>query len=553
MSMMSRALSLCVISFVGSLFAGALTDEFVEDARRVYVTPAYQSYTNSLVGKGRFALQSGRPRADVGGRLVRWIDVEGTCNFRDIGGWNGLRTGLVYRGAEPNCHTNADYLARRSQKCHNLMATEKGLRVLSEDLGIRTDLDLRSERESPTPKETPIPGARLLRIPCGNYTNFLQNTKLAAKLLRIFVDCDNYPIYIHCYGGADRTGSLAFLLEGLCGVSEADLSIDYELTSFSRIGRRMRFDKPHYYYASMLAAMKKRPGVTLRDKFENYVIGECGLTSQEVSAIRRIMSASSSGVGIRVVAHRGLHGVGIAQNSVESFKAAFEAGAKWIETDFHQLDDGRILCVHDRKELKNVSGVDREIAELTAADVKAIDIGRAAKTPKPVRMPYLEDVLAVVPKDAFAQCEIKRYGKDFADKFDFARRSAGLSETNVLVTSFRLDWLADFKRRYPKYQTGWLGCGVGRANFSLTNAIDRAQKAGCTVFCPGAAKAEAACFSPEDAGRVRASGLDFRLFGVNAPGQLSYATRLKATAFTCDHWKQAFEWAKSVPGLNLTP
>ena len=286
---MRALILLCAVFLADSLSANVLTDEFVAEARRTYVTPAYQSYTNSLVGQGRFCWRKGQPRADVGGRLVRWIDVEGTCNFRDIGGWNGLNTGLVYRGAEPNCHTNADYLARHNQKCHNLMATEKGLRVLSEDLGIRTDLDLRGESESPTPKETPIPGAQLIRMRCGNYTNFLQNTELAAKLLRLFADRSNYPVYFHCYGGADRTGSLAFLLEGLCGVSEVDLAIDYELTSFSRIGRRARFDKP-YFYASMMAAMKRRPGATLREKFENYAIGECGLTPQEVAAIRQILS-----------------------------------------------------------------------------------------------------------------------------------------------------------------------------------------------------------------------------------------------------------------------
>ena len=275
-----------------SLKAGDLTDDFVVEARRAYARPEYQGYTNSLTGKGRFALKPDQPRADLGGRLVRWVDVEGTCNFRDIGGWNGLRTGLVYRGAEPNCHTNADYLARHRQKCHNLMATDRGLRVLSEDLGIRTDLDLRSERQSPTPKETPIPGARLLRIPCGNYTNFLLNTEIAARLLRVFADRANYPVYIHCYGGADRTGSLAFLLEGLCGVPEIDLSIDYELTSFSRMGRRARFDRP-YYYASMLAAIRRRPGATLRDKFEHYAVDECGLTRQEVSAIRQILVGRS--------------------------------------------------------------------------------------------------------------------------------------------------------------------------------------------------------------------------------------------------------------------
>lgn len=260
-----------------------------------------------------------------------------------------------------------------------------------------------------------------------------------------------------------------------------------------------------------------------------------------------------SNVNMRAIAHRGLHGPGVAQNSVDSFKAAFKAGAKWIETDFHQLANGRIICVHDRCELKNVSGVDREIVELTAADVEAINIGKAAKTPRPVRMPYLEDVLAVIPKDVIAQCEIKLYGKDYADKFDEARREAGLSETNILVTSFQLDWLADFKRRYPKYQTGWLGCGVGDSTFDLDKAIEEAVAAGCSVFCPGAVKAEESGFGSEDSARVREAGLDFRLFGVNSVGQLSYATSVRATAFTSDHWRQSFEWAKSVPGLQLTP
>ena len=275
------------------LLAGELTDRFVEEARRLYKTEAWQAYTNSLTGKGPFRIAKSPTRADIGSGLVRWVDVEGTCNVRDIGGWTGLRTGLVYRGAEPNCHTNVEYLAKRKKKCHNLMATEKGLRVFSEELGIKTDLDLRGARESPTPDVTPIPGARLMRIPCGNYTNFLRNTEVAAKLLRVFADRANYPVYFHCYGGADRTGSLAFLVEGLCGVPEVDLAIDYELTSFSRIGRRPRFNKP-YYYAAMVAAMKTRPGATLKEKVEHYVTRECGLTDAEVEAIRSILCPPST-------------------------------------------------------------------------------------------------------------------------------------------------------------------------------------------------------------------------------------------------------------------
>lgn len=261
---------------------------------------------------------------------------------------------------------------------------------------------------------------------------------------------------------------------------------------------------------------------------------------------------------MRAIAHRGLHGPGVAQNSVEGFRAAWAAGAKWIETDFHLIKGGRLLCVHDRVELKRVSGEDRVVADLTEADVAAIDIGRFAKTARPVRMPYVEDVLATVPKDGIAQCEIKLYGDAYADVFDAARRAAGLSETNLLVTSFNANWLKDFKRRYPRYRTGWLGAGLGGktkagAAVDVPRIVKTAKDAGVDIVCPGAASAMKAQLSPADADAIRAAGFDFRLYGVNSPKALAYALSVKATAFTCDHWKDAFEWAKTIRGLELTP
>ena len=260
---------------------------------------------------------------------------------------------------------------------------------------------------------------------------------------------------------------------------------------------------------------------------------------------------------MRSIAHRGLHGPGIAQNSVEGFRAAWANGAKWIETDFFLLKNGRVLCVHDRGELKRISGEDRDIASLTEADVASIDIGKFAKTEKPVHMPYLEDVLGTVPKDCIAQCEIKLYGDSYGEKFDGARRAAGLSETNILVTSFNADWLKDFKRRYPKYQTGWLGAGLsakkGKKGVDTAKIIEKAKDAKVDIVCPGAVSAMKCGVSPADADAIRAAGFDFRLYGVNSQKALAYALTVKATAFTCDHWKESFEWAKTIPGLELTP
>lgn len=260
-------------------------------------------------------------------------------------------------------------------------------------------------------------------------------------------------------------------------------------------------------------------------------------------------------VRMMAIAHRGLHGrsVGIAQNSIESFKAAYAAGAKWIETDFHVLLNGRVLCVHDRVELKNLSGVDHAIASLTEADVAAIDIGKFAQTAKPVHMPYLEDVLKCVPKDAFAQCEVKLYRKSYPELFDAAVKAAGLTERNILISSGSLSALADFHKQKPNYRMLWLVAGVEPriSKWDVDAAIQKAKEAGVDILCPSCKVAMKIGVTPAEADRVRAAGLDFRLFGVNSPEMLAYATSVRATAFTTDNWKKSFEWARAIPNLEL--
>ena len=48
-------------------------------------------------------------------------------------------------------------------------------------------------------------------------------------------------IYFHCRIGTDRTGTLAYILEGLLGVSEEDRVDDYELSFFSGLVNRHRY------------------------------------------------------------------------------------------------------------------------------------------------------------------------------------------------------------------------------------------------------------------------------------------------------------------------
>ena len=47
-------------------------------------------------------------------------------------------------------------------------------------------------------------------------------------------------VYVHCEGGADRTGAFCTIIEGLCGVTENELCHDYEMTSFWQLRDRSR-------------------------------------------------------------------------------------------------------------------------------------------------------------------------------------------------------------------------------------------------------------------------------------------------------------------------
>lgn len=274
----------------------------------------------------------------------------------------------------------------------------------------------------------------------------------------------------------------------------------------------------------------------------------------ETKANEVVIPYESQTVTMLNVAHRGLwKEAHLPQNTIEAIRAAYAAGATVVETDFVETKSGEIICLHDRNALASMSSIVKDPAEITAVDRGVIDLGEKMGLPRPYRIPLLKDVLEVVPKDRMIQAEIKVYGPTYARQFDAAVRAAGLCETNVLVSSFDHGALKDFHGKYPKYRTLWLGCGIEGVGCDLNEVIVRAKDGGFDIVCPGCANARKTGFSRGDADRIRAAGFDFRVYGVNDEALLGYAAGLGASGFTCNYFKTAYEWAKSVPGLMLVP
>lgn len=107
--------------------------------------------------------------------------------------------------------------------------------LLLKTLGIRTDIDLRSEEECWGMTGSPLgPSVAWINISSADYADMgLDWGKRAfARAFRLFLDESRYPILFHCIAGQDRTGSLAFVLNGLLGVSEDELYRDWEASGF---------------------------------------------------------------------------------------------------------------------------------------------------------------------------------------------------------------------------------------------------------------------------------------------------------------------------------
>ncbi|MBQ7642827.1 MAG: tyrosine-protein phosphatase, partial [Clostridia bacterium] len=182
---------------------------------------------------------------------VRYISAGNyVSNMRDLGGWKTdsgktVKYGMIYRSGHFDDMSKTDEQSRY------------GKFILKDILGIKTEIDLRNTSSRPgttfidvnfiecpmTPYSYIIPSFSYYSEQFGDSYRFFDGKTVLPSIKRVFetfADINNYPISYHCAAGADRTGTISFLLNGLLGVSYDDLMLDYELTSFSKQQRRWR-------------------------------------------------------------------------------------------------------------------------------------------------------------------------------------------------------------------------------------------------------------------------------------------------------------------------
>ena len=236
--------------------------------------------------------------AEIMGKYSNVIFVDGSGNVRDMGGWKTasgktVKYGMLYRGKNID---NATYLG---------VATLK-------NLGIKTEFDLRYSKQKFQKEGT---GFNYIFLETNAQYDHILQEKFAnevkanyKKIFEVLSNSNNYPIYTHCSAGADRTGTYAFILNGLLGVSYEDLTRDFELTSFSSAGKRwrgtgnggtfasndliMKTDSNYVAWGKLYQEMmnsKYNTDGTLSNTIQNYLVNYVGVPQSQIDSFKSIM------------------------------------------------------------------------------------------------------------------------------------------------------------------------------------------------------------------------------------------------------------------------
>ena len=277
---------------------------------------------NSIVGRGQI-----EPTG-----MLRWIYAEGTWNVRDMGGWTGLkgypiRYGKIFRGGQ----------LTNPKDPYNVLLTDAGIEAMR-NVGIRAELDLRSSSQAHYSKPSFADESY-----AADFTNIATTSARMWKYdnddsnIRAFQWIINElkagkPVFYHCQNGADRTGTMGFLIGALLGMNESDLAKDYELTTFCEKAAaefdpdekgfaRLRnyegkkgstdssSDPKDYMFAPLIDKLNGIAGASIQEKIYNFF--KNGVSGTKISVadldwfINYMMNPVTLNVGEKIELNRG--------------------------------------------------------------------------------------------------------------------------------------------------------------------------------------------------------------------------------------------------------
>lgn len=224
---------------------------------------------------------------------VRMIYTPSVWNVRDLGGWactgGRVKYGKIFRGGNFGSITAADKA------------------TIVDWLGVATDIDLRNNSETGGITTSPLgTGVEYFHQSLDFYANAVSTSAASARtvaVLKKVMACvaANKPCYFHCVSGSDRTGTVAYILLSLLGVSQSDKDKEYELTAFSDEADGKRFRSSNYnvtngngWYPLIKYFRDTYTGENDNEKVVAWAVAS-GITTAEINAFRAAMISGDAG------------------------------------------------------------------------------------------------------------------------------------------------------------------------------------------------------------------------------------------------------------------
>ena len=262
---------------------------------------------------------AGNEESEVGtfttGDYPRWItarsltgeeDGRGIYNVRDLGGYmtssgKRVKQGLVFRGGEITTMTSSGHYNTITQVAKKAFREDMGM-VGGVELDLRGNSDIGDNYKACGFAEDG--DIEYVMHAIKSYEQTFTNTRSeVAPIFELLKNANNKHVYFHCFGGADRTGTIGFLLNGLLGVSYEDLVIDFELTSYSSINNehiRNHLDGHQHQYDRWPALINQLKtdttggyaydaNASLEDNIEEFLLKACSVPQATIDTVRSIM------------------------------------------------------------------------------------------------------------------------------------------------------------------------------------------------------------------------------------------------------------------------
>ena len=233
---------------------------------------------------------------------TRVMSMGGVNNVRDLGGYMtsyGVRTrqGLIFRGYEIN--------EKGWSGGHNASYTPETQLVAERDMNLGLELDLRAKSGTYQAKQenSAVQGVEYKRCAINSYAKFISDPNktseeenadrnLPQEIFEALANADQKHVYFHCWGGADRTGTIAFLLNAICGVSYTDLIIDFEITSQTNNTRCHMHNSSSAFFPQFLYNFTQIEGFDFNKTVnENAVtlLKKVGVSDETIEKVREVM------------------------------------------------------------------------------------------------------------------------------------------------------------------------------------------------------------------------------------------------------------------------